>query len=139
MKRLAVIAFALTIPVFGQYVMKKGSKIFIEKMSNDLDGFITAEMVQKKVHLEIVDEPEHADYVMVGSSTPQEKRKWHEGWLTAEQDHTDGNVRVYETATKKLVFAGEAGDRSLWWGALARGGQRKVASRIVDKLKEHIK
>ena len=27
-----------------------------------------------------------------------------------------------------------AGDRSLWWGALKKGGQRKVADRLVGKM-----
>ena len=140
MTKLLIAAILLfTVPVFGQFVLKKGSKIYIEKMAEDLDGYITAEMVQKKVALEVVSEPEAADYIMMGNGTPEQGRKWHQGWLTTEQDRTSGNVRVYEKATKKLVFAGEAGDRSLWWGAMARGGQRKVASRLVGKLKGHVK
>lgn len=140
MKKLlfaAVLLFA--VPVFGQFTLKKGSKIYIEKMAEDLDGYITAEFVQKKVALEVVSDAEQADYIMLGNGTAEQSRKWHQGWLTAEQDRTSGNVRVYERTTKKLVFAGEAGDRSLWWGSLARGGQRKVASRLVGKLKDHVK
>jgi hypothetical protein len=34
------------------------------------------------------------------------------------------------------MWASEAGDRSLMWGALARGGQRKVADRLVNNLKK---
>lgn len=128
-----------SIPAFGQFTLKRGAKIYIEKMAEDLDGYITAEMVQKKIALEVVSDPEQADYVMVGNGTPEQSRKWHQGWLTAEQDRTSGNIRVYEKTTKKLVFAGEAGDRSLWWGSMARGGQRKVASRLVGKLKDHVK
>ncbi len=140
MKRRAILAlFAITFPLLAQYDLRKGSKIYIEKMENDLDGFITAEFVQKNVKLEIVQDVEQADYVMVGNGTAEKDRKWHQGWLTAEQDRTTGNVRIYEKATKKLVFAGEAGDRSLWWGALSRGGERKVASRIVEKIKDHVK
>src|SRR5262249_49172970 len=30
----------------------------------------------------------------------------------------------------------EAGDRSLWWGSLKRGGERKVADRLVHNLKD---
>jgi hypothetical protein len=33
-----------------------------------------------------------------------------------------------------MVWAGEAGDRSLMWG----GGQRKVADRIVSKMKDQL-
>ncbi|MBI5281693.1 MAG: hypothetical protein HY858_08440 [Candidatus Solibacter usitatus] len=132
-------ALIAAVPALCQFTLKKGSKIFIEKMQEDLDGYITAEIVQKKIQLEIVNEAELADYVMIGNGTPEQARKWHQGWLTAEQDRTSGNVRIYERVTKKLVFAAEAGDRSLMWGAMARGGQRKVASRLVDKLKNHVK
>jgi hypothetical protein len=36
------------------------------------------------------------------------------------------------------VWTGEAGDRSLWWGNLARGVQRKIADRLVNKMKNHL-
>jgi hypothetical protein len=115
-----------------------GAKVFIEEMAEDLDGYIRAEIVSKKVPLTVVIKREDAHLVMTGSSTGNEKRSWHEGWLTAEKDHSTGNVMVFDRASKAMLWASEAGDRSLWWGSLARGGQRKVASRLVDKLKDSI-
>ena len=135
----AAVFMMATIQMFGQYEIKKGSKLYIEKMENDLDGYIVAEIVKKKLAIEVVQDAEAADYIMLGSGTSEQSRKWHQGWLTAEQDRTTGNVKVLEKSTKRLVFAGEAGDRSLWWGSMARGGQRKVASRLVGKLRDHIK
>jgi hypothetical protein len=126
MNRLLVLVVALAIPLCAQFNLKRGSKVFIEKMENDLDGYITAELVQKKVALEIVSDLDQADYVMVGNGTPEQGRKWHQGWLTAEQDRTSGNIRVFDKATKKLVFAGEAGDRSLWWGHCPEAGSGKL-------------
>jgi hypothetical protein len=35
-----------------------------------------------------------------------------------------------------MVWAGEAGDRSLWWGGYRRGGERKVADRIAKEMKK---
>jgi len=40
--------------------------------------------------------------------------------------------------TKQMVWAGEAGDRSLCWGGLKRGGQRKVAVRIVEQMQKDL-
>jgi hypothetical protein len=77
--------------------------------------------------------------VLTGSSTKEEKRAWHEGWLTTSKDKTAGSVMVVDKATHQMLWAGEAGDRSLVWGALARGGQRKVASRLVGDLKDAVK
>jgi hypothetical protein len=115
-----------------------GKKIYIEPMEGGLDGFIKAEMIKKKVPLEIVLDKSQADYVMTGSMTEQQKRSWHEGWLTAEKDHAIGNIAVVDPGGTKLLWASEAGDRSLWWGALKRQGPRKTAERLVNNLKKAI-
>lgn len=137
--KLLAFALCLSVSAFGQYTLKKGSKIFIEKMPNDLDGYIMAEIVKKKLALEVVNSSEKADYVMVGAGTPEAGRKWHQSWLTAEQDRTTGNIKIFERTSEKLVFVGEAGDRSLMWGSMARGGPRKVADRLIGKLKDHVR
>lgn len=139
MSRLMILLVTSAALSLAQGLIPKGSKIFIEKMENDLDGYITAELLQKKVAVEVVAEPDLATYVMTGSGTAEQARKWHSGWLTAEQDRTTGNIRIFEKATKKLVFAAEAGDRSLLFTAMRRGGARKVASRIADKVKRAIR
>ena len=45
---------------------------------------------------------------------------------------------VFDRATKTLIMTAQAGDRSLLWGNLAKGGQRKVAERLVDKIKNNV-
>jgi len=130
----------LLVPAEGQQPrpIPKGAKIYVEKMEQDLDGYIRAEMVKKRVPLVIVTKPEEADIVMTGSSTPTDKAKWHEGWLTPERDKTTGNIMVVERQTGEFFWASEAGDRSWFWGALKRGGHRKVAERLVSNLKKAI-
>jgi hypothetical protein len=54
------------------------------------------------------------------------------------KDHATANIIVVQKATNAMLRAGEAGDRSMWWGSLARGKQRKVASRLVADLKRVI-
>lgn len=114
-------------------VIPAGACIYIEKMDQGLDGYIRAEMVNKKVPLKIVLIREQAHYVMTGSAQDR-KGSWHEGWLSPEKDHATGSVMIIDRTTNEMIWASEAGDRSLWWGALARGGQRKVASRLVEHL-----
>ncbi len=116
-----------------QPIIRKGASIYIDEMENDLDGYIRAEMVKRKVPLTIVLKPEDADLVMIGSSAGREA-KWHEGWLTPERDKNVGNITVVDRRTQTFVWASEAGDRSWFWGALRRGGQRKVAERLVKNL-----
>jgi len=89
--------------------------------------------------MEVLLAPEGADYIMTGSLVIQEKRAWHEGWLSPEKDHNVANIMVVDQGGKKMLWASEAGDRSWWWGALKRGGQRKTAERLVKNLKKAIK
>jgi hypothetical protein len=127
-------------PVLGQVnAIPTGASIYIEEMDADLDGYIRAEFVKQEVPLKIVLSRADAHIVMVGTSGGTEKRSWHEGWLTSEKDHATGNITVIDRASKAMLWAAEAGDRSLWWGAMARGGQRKVASRLIKDLKKAIK
>lgn len=136
----AVILSCAAVPALAQAsAIPRGAALFIEEMDNDLDGFLRAEFVKQRVPLTVVLRREEAHLVLTGTSTEEQKRKWHEGWLTAEQDRTAGNVMVFDRASKQLLWAGEAGDRSFWWGAMARGGQRKVASRLVKNLKKAIR
>jgi hypothetical protein len=45
-------------------------------------------------------------------------------------------VKLVTADGKRLIWAGEAGDRSLLFGALRRGGQRKIAERLVKQMRE---
>jgi hypothetical protein len=40
---------------------------------------------------------------------------------------------------KVVLWSAEAGDRSIWWGPMTRGGPRKVADRLVHNLKKAMK
>jgi len=118
--------------------LQAGKAIFVDKMPQDLDMYIKAEIIKQKLPLRVVGDVAAADYVMTGTSTEEERRKWHEGWLTAERDKTAGSTEVIDAKTKELLWAGEAGDRSLLWGSFARGGHRKVAERLVGDLKGYV-
>lgn len=116
-----------------------GATVHVAEMAYDLDGFIRAELVKQKVPLRVVLSADDAELVITGTATEERNPKWHEGWLTTEQDRTTGNITVVEKATNAMLWAGEAGDRSLWWGSLARGGHGKVASRLVKNLTKAIR
>jgi hypothetical protein len=134
---VVVMGLMLATSAYAQGSIPAGSKIYIDKMDGGLDGFLTAEILKKKVPVKLVLDAEQADFVMTGASS-ERKGSWHEGWLSTEKDKASGSVMVVSKASKELVWAEEAGDRSLMLGAWARGGPRKVASRIADRLKDHI-
>jgi len=113
-----------------------GSKVYIAPMENGLDGFIAAEVLKQKIPILIVTEETAADFVLTGASLKADDH-WY-NVVFGGKDKNEGNVRLLDTKEKVLIWAGEAGDRSLWWGNLKRGGQRKVADRIIRQMKKDL-
>jgi hypothetical protein len=113
-----------------------GSKLFIAPMDGQLDGFIAAEFVKQKIPFVIVTEEKLADYVMSGASLHEDDH-WY-NVVFGGKDKNEGNVRLLDVKTRQMVWAGEAGDRSLWFSAFRRGGERKIADRIAHKIKAEL-
>jgi hypothetical protein len=134
---LAVVLSHVSVSLLAQSAtIPAGSKVYISEMPEGLDGYIRAEIMKKKVPLTVVLTDETADFIMTGSAQAR-KGSWHEGWLSAEKDKSTGSVVIVKKSNpSEVLWAEEAGDRSLMWGSLARGGPRKVASRLVDRLKK---
>lgn len=112
------------------------SRVFIASMQGNLDGFVSAEMVKKKLPVTITTDEDTADYVLTGTSIKADDKWYHT--VFGGKDKNEGNVTLIRVKDKTVIWAGEAGDRSMWWGGWSRGGQRKVADRIVSKLKKDL-
>jgi hypothetical protein len=108
------------------------SKIFIAPMENGLDGFLGPELIKKRLPIVIVIEEKDADYVLTGAVIKADD-KWF-NTVFGGKDKNEGNVRLLDVKNKQIIWAAEAGDRSLWWGGFKRGGERKVADRIVKQM-----
>jgi hypothetical protein len=136
---LAILAFAFT-QAAAQNKSEKhalaGKKIFIAPMRGDLHPFIAAEILKKKLPLVVVTEKKMADYILAGSFIKSDE-KWHHTAFGVT-DQNEGSVRLINVKNKTLVWAGGAGDRSLLLGGWSRGGQSKVAGRIVNKMKKDL-
>ena len=113
-----------------------GSKIFIAPMQGDLHPFIAAEIIKQKVPVVVVTEEKDAEYILTGASIKGDDKWYHT--VFGGKDKNEGSVQLISVKEKTLVWAGEAGDRSMWWGGLKRGGQRKVADRIVSRMKDDL-
>ncbi len=113
-------------------------KIYVDKMDNNLDQYVKAELMkQLKGRITIVTAPEDADGIMTGVSE-QEKGTGAKitGRYLGLHDVATGSVTVLDRSGKNVLWVEEAGDRSLMFGMMRRGGQRKVADRLVHKLKK---
>lgn len=113
-----------------------GSKVFIAPMDGNLHGFIAPEIMKKKLPLVVVLDEKDADFILTGASIKADD-KWY-NTVFGGKDKNEGNVQLISVKDRQLVWAGEAGDRSLWWGGLRRGGQRKVADRIVKQMRDDL-
>ena len=51
-------------------------------------------------------------------------------------DNATAAVTLTDRTGTAVLWTGEAGDRSLLFGALKRGGPRKVAERLISNLKK---
>lgn len=128
--------------LLGQTTANLGSvkKIFIDKMDNDLDQYLRAEVVKQfKGRITVVLDRNESDAILAGVSE-QEKGTGAKvtGRYLGLHDVASGTISLLDKEGKVILWSDEAGDRSLWWGPLARGGQRKVASRLIGKLKKAI-
>lgn len=145
MKRRTFTLFIATLMVGGvlpltaaaDNIIPAKSKLFIEEMDGDLDGYIRAEISKQKIPVQVVLSAEAADFIMIGSSK-EKKGKWHEGWLTTRDDHAQGNISIINPKEKSILWSSEAGDRSMWKGTWSRGGERKVAERLVHNLRSAV-
>mgnify|MGYP003325284469 CR=1 FL=1 len=103
--------------------------IYLAPMDGSFEGFIAAEIVKQRLPLVVVNSEAGADFIMSGAAVAADAK-----WFYSK-DHTEGNIRVYDARSHRLVWADEAGDRSLMpFAGWRRGNRRKVAERIVSKL-----
>jgi hypothetical protein len=109
--------------------------LFIAPMEGNLDGFIAAEIVEQHVPVKVVTEETAAQFVLVGACVKADD-KWYDIPVSNFKDRNEGNIRLLDVKSKTMVWAGDAGDRSLKAGAFRSGGQRKVAERIAEKMKK---
>jgi hypothetical protein len=83
----------------------------------------------------VVQDESAADFVLSSAA-----RKTDERWFNAlfSKNSAEGNVQLFYTRSRTLVWSGETGDRSLWFDSLSNDDPRKLAARIVDKLKRDL-
>ena len=110
-------------------------KVFIAPMSEGFDSFLAAALLDNEVPVTITVDECLAAYIIVGQAV-RGQNKWYDTVFGAERDRNQGSIKLLKVSDKTVVWAGAAGDRSLWWGALKSGGQKKVANRLARELKK---
>jgi hypothetical protein len=106
-------------------------------MEGGLHTYIASEITKKKLPVVIVTDEKEAEYIISGA-TLKGDNKWYHTVFGTGKDKNEGNIQVVNVKDRTVIWAGEAGDRSMMWGRLARGGKSKVASRLVSKMKKQL-
>ena len=137
--RVILIVAASLATIFAQQTTSLASikRIYIDKMPNDLDQYLRAEISKQfKGRVNVVLDASDADGILTGVSQ-EEKGTGAKitGRYLGLHDVATGTVSLVDKERKMILWSDEAGDRSLFLGALKRGGERKVADRLVGKLK----
>jgi hypothetical protein len=136
---LAILALASTQAVAQTRSGKShlaGARIFIAPMKGDLHPYIAAEIVEKKLPVVVVTDRNNADYILAGSFRKGDGKWNHTAFGIT--DSNKGGIQLIRVRDKTVVWAGEAGDRSMFLGGWSRGGQSKVADRVVNKMKKDL-
>lgn len=139
MNKFLVLLAVLTLPAFCQKTeLRAVKKVFIEKMDNNLDQYLRAEFSKQfKGNVVVVLDAKDADAILAGVG---EEQKGTGAKITGRylglHDVATGTVSLLDKEGKVILWSDEAGDRNMWLGPMARGGQRKVADRLVNKLRK---
>jgi len=112
------------------------ARVFIDRMENNLDGLIASEILKQRVPMVIVAEEREADYIITVASIRTDDKWYHA--IFSGKDKNEGNVQLLSVKEKSLVWEGEAGDRSVWFGNLKPRAQRKIADRLIKKMKKDL-
>lgn len=115
------------------------ARFFVAPMEENFDGLITALMIEKRLPVSVVADESLADFIIVGG-TNKGTHKWYDTVFGSgyERDRSQGSIRVIRVRDKTVIWGAQKGDRSLWWGALKKGGKRKVAERLVNEMKDDL-
>lgn len=134
------VLIAALVPALAQrsLALQSIKKVYIEKMPNDLDQYLRAEISKQfKGAVTVVLDKNDADGILAGIS---EERTGTGAQITGRylglHDNATGTVSMLDKEGKNILWTDEAGDRSLMFGVMKRGGQRKVADRLIGKLKK---
>jgi hypothetical protein len=139
MRTLLALAVLLAPLSFAQEPdLRSVHKIYIDKLDNNLDQYLRAEFFkQMKGKVTIVLEEKDADAILTGISD-EEKGTGAKitGRYLGLHDIATGSLSMISKDRKQILWSDEAGDRSLFFSIAHRGGERKVAERLVEKLKK---
>ncbi|AXC13064.1 hypothetical protein ACPOL_3785 [Acidisarcina polymorpha] len=99
-------------------------KIYVEKMDDNLDHYLTSE-ISRKFHgnMTVVLDRSQADAILRGVSL-------------GAQNTSKGTVELVDPSEKVVLWSGTAGDRDVKFLAMKHGGEEQIAEKLVAQMKK---
>ena len=122
---LSILSFALgVIAQGGPPRLADVRKIYVEKMENGLDQYLTSEISKKfKGNLTVVTEKDKADAILRGVNM-------------GAQNTGEGTVQLVDPSGKVILWSGTASDRDMKFLNIRHGGQAQMADNLISQLKK---
>lgn len=116
-------------------------KIFVDPMAHDLDKYVREEIIkQMKERIVIVVDKDDADAILTGIDEVESGAgKKLTGRYLGLHNVATGTLSLLDREGKVLLWSDDAGDQAMMFTALKKGGQRKVAQRLVGKFLKAMK
>jgi|SRR5690242_6397981 len=130
MVRRCLVAIVLTVVVshlgFAQAnpALFNVKKVYVEKMENNLDQYITSEISKQfRGSLQVVLEENKADAILKGVNI-------------GAQNTTKATIQMVDPTGKVILWSGTASDRDKNFANLKHGGQEQIAENLIKGLKK---
>jgi hypothetical protein len=113
-------------------------KVYVDPMAHDLDRYIREEIIkQMKERIVVVVDKNDADAILTGIDEEETGAgKKLTGRYLGLHNVAKGTLSLLDPDGKVLIWSDDAGDQAMMFTALKKGGQRKVASRLVGKFRK---
>ncbi|HEY3839853.1 MAG TPA: hypothetical protein VGL72_24950 [Bryobacteraceae bacterium] len=113
-------------------------KVFVDPMAHDLDKYIREEIIkQMKERIVVVVDKNDADAILTGIDEEETGAgKKLTGRYLGLHNVAKGTLSLLDQEGKVLIWSDDAGDQAMIFTNLKKGGQRKVASRLVGKFRK---
>jgi len=138
MYKLAAALLLLTSALCAQQpqTLRSIRKVFVDPMAHDLDKYVREEIIkQMKERIVVVVDKNDADAILTGIDEEETGAgKKLTGRYLGLHNVATGTLSLLDKEGKVLLWSDDAGDQAVMFTALKKGGQRKVAKRLVGKL-----
>lgn len=115
-----------------------GRTVYIDRLKDDLDGFLAAEFVRQELPFQIVSDARRADYILTGSRSDRQLSSRSANGEAIQTSTADGYVVLQDKATGLIGWAGRA--EATCSGASTKRCKQssKLAREIVQQLNHDI-